>query len=71
MILLSGFGWVIVGKPIPNSIRNYHGLRQMPAAQIETILRVQSYILELTHNFSDTQDFIFCGRGINFPNLAL
>jgi len=41
----------------------------MPA-QIETILESQErYILELTHNFSDTQDFIFVGRGINFRSL--
>ena len=43
------------------------GLRQLPA-QIETILETQErYILELTHDFSDTKDFIFVGRGINFP----
>ena len=43
------------------------GLQQLPA-QIETILETQErYILELTHDFSDTKDFIFVGRGINFP----
>lgn len=43
------------------------GLRQLPA-QIETILESQErYIQELTHSFSDTTDFIFVGRGINFP----
>ncbi|MGB3557523.1 MAG: glutamine--fructose-6-phosphate transaminase (isomerizing) [Geitlerinemataceae cyanobacterium] len=43
------------------------GLRQLPA-QIEQILESQErYIEELAHEFSDTQDFIFLGRGINFP----
>lgn len=43
------------------------GLRQLPA-QIELILESQErYIQELTHQFADTQDFIFVGRGINFP----
>jgi len=36
----------------------------MPA-QIETILESQErYILELTHNFSDTQDFILSVAGL-------
>ncbi|PIG92461.1 glutamine--fructose-6-phosphate transaminase (isomerizing) [Gloeocapsopsis sp. IPPAS B-1203] len=43
------------------------GIRQLPA-QIELILESQErYIQELTHQFNDTQDFIFIGRGINFP----
>jgi glucosamine--fructose-6-phosphate aminotransferase (isomerizing) len=43
------------------------GLRQLPA-QIELILESQErYIEELAHNFAETQDFIFLGRGINFP----
>jgi glucosamine--fructose-6-phosphate aminotransferase (isomerizing) len=43
------------------------GLRQLPA-QIETILEQQEKaIAELAHDFADTQDFIFLGRGINFP----
>jgi glucosamine--fructose-6-phosphate aminotransferase (isomerizing) len=42
-------------------------LRQLPA-QIESILEIQErYIEELAHSFSATQDFIFIGRGINFP----
>ncbi|MBF2003412.1 MAG: glutamine--fructose-6-phosphate transaminase (isomerizing) [Synechococcales cyanobacterium M58_A2018_015] len=42
-------------------------LRQLPA-QIESILEVQErYIEQLAHEFEDTQDFIFIGRGINFP----
>ena len=44
------------------------GLRHIPS-QIETILDTQAeYIEELAHNFTtETKDFIFIGRGINFP----
>jgi glutamine---fructose-6-phosphate transaminase (isomerizing) len=43
------------------------GLRQLPG-QIELILEKQdSLIEELAHDFAETQDFIFIGRGINFP----
>ncbi|MGK7930191.1 MAG: glutamine--fructose-6-phosphate transaminase (isomerizing) [Microcystaceae cyanobacterium] len=43
------------------------GLRQLPN-QIELILEQQNEpIEELAHDFNDTQDFIFLGRGINFP----
>lgn len=43
------------------------GLRQLPAL-IEVILESQErYIEKLSHEFSETQDFIFIGRGINFP----
>jgi len=42
-------------------------LRQMPG-QIEAVLESQErYIEELAHEFNATQDFIFLGRGINFP----
>ena len=42
-------------------------LRQMPG-QIEAVLESQErYIEELAHEFNETQDFIFLGRGINFP----
>ncbi|MGF1522398.1 MAG: glutamine--fructose-6-phosphate transaminase (isomerizing) [Leptolyngbyaceae cyanobacterium] len=42
-------------------------LRQLPA-QIESVLESQErYIEELAHSFSDTTDFIYIGRGINFP----
>ena len=44
-----------------------NGLRQLPA-QIEVILEKQEKAIEtLAHDFADTQDFIFIGRGINFP----
>jgi len=43
------------------------GLRQLPA-QIELVLESQErYIEELAHEFNETQDFIYLGRGINFP----
>ncbi|MGL5034890.1 MAG: glutamine--fructose-6-phosphate transaminase (isomerizing) [Microcystaceae cyanobacterium] len=43
------------------------GLRQLPA-QIESILEKQEKMIEtLAHDFAETQDFIFIGRGINFP----
>ncbi|MCC3444257.1 MAG: glutamine--fructose-6-phosphate transaminase (isomerizing) [Microcoleus sp. PH2017_03_ELD_O_A] len=43
------------------------GLRQLPA-QIEKFLEIQEqYVEELSHQFTETQDFIFLGRGINFP----
>lgn len=44
-----------------------NGLRQLPAL-LELILESQErYIEELAHQFVETQDFIFLGRGINFP----
>jgi glucosamine--fructose-6-phosphate aminotransferase (isomerizing) len=43
------------------------GLRQLPA-EIEVVLEIQErYIQQLVHDFAETQDFIFLGRGINFP----
>ena len=43
------------------------GLRQLPA-QLEQVLESQErYVEELSHDFSQTQDFIFIGRGINYP----
>jgi glucosamine--fructose-6-phosphate aminotransferase (isomerizing) len=43
------------------------GLRQLPA-EIEAILETQErYIEQLVHDFAETKDFIFLGRGINFP----
>ncbi|MEA5616936.1 glutamine--fructose-6-phosphate transaminase (isomerizing) [Cronbergia sp. UHCC 0137] len=43
------------------------GLRQLPA-DIEAILETQErYIEQLVHEFAETKDFIFLGRGINFP----
>jgi glucosamine--fructose-6-phosphate aminotransferase (isomerizing) len=43
------------------------GLRQLPT-EIEAILETQErYIEQLVHDFAETKDFIFLGRGINFP----
>lgn len=43
------------------------GLRQLPA-QLEVILEGQErYIETLAHDFTETRDFIYLGRGINFP----
>ncbi|MBC6477491.1 MAG: glutamine--fructose-6-phosphate transaminase (isomerizing) [Hormoscilla sp. GM7CHS1pb] len=43
------------------------GLRQLPR-EIELTLETQSgYIEELAREFNETKDFIFVGRGINFP----
>ncbi len=43
------------------------GMRQLPA-QLEQVLESQErYVEELSHDFSETQDFIFIGRGINYP----
>ncbi|MBW4693450.1 MAG: glutamine--fructose-6-phosphate transaminase (isomerizing) [Lyngbya sp. HA4199-MV5] len=43
------------------------GLQQLPS-QIEVVLESQErYIEQLAHDFAETQDFIFLGRGINFP----
>ena len=43
------------------------GLKKIPS-QIELILNTQTaQIEEFAHEFNETQDFIFVGRGINFP----
>jgi glucosamine--fructose-6-phosphate aminotransferase (isomerizing) len=43
------------------------GLRRIPE-EIEATLERQEELTEhLAHEFADTQDFIFLGRGINFP----
>jgi len=43
------------------------GLCQLPS-QIEQILNTQEKAIEeLSHQFNETRDFVFVGRGINFP----
>lgn len=43
------------------------GLRQLPS-QIEAIIKEQNSKIEtIAHEFGETQDFIFIGRGVNFP----
>lgn len=57
-------------QSIPNSqiASIMEGLRHIPS-QIETILETQATAIEeLAHHFTtETEDFIFIGRGINFP----
>ncbi|QUY43901.1 glutamine--fructose-6-phosphate transaminase (isomerizing) [Acaryochloris sp. 'Moss Beach'] len=44
-----------------------NGLQQLPA-QLEQVLESQErYVETLAHDFVETQDFIYIGRGINFP----
>lgn len=53
--------------PLERIEKIINDLRQLPA-QIELILATQDeHIEELAREFNDTQDFIFLGRGINFP----
>ncbi|MEH1940804.1 MAG: glutamine--fructose-6-phosphate transaminase (isomerizing) [Nostoc sp.] len=54
-----------VSKDILENIIN--GLRQIPK-EIEATLESQERLTEqLAHEFAETKDFIFVGRGINFP----
>ncbi|MBD2359782.1 glutamine--fructose-6-phosphate transaminase (isomerizing) [Anabaena minutissima FACHB-250] len=43
------------------------GLRQIPQAIEDTLERQVELTEHLAHEFAETQDFIFLGRGINFP----
>ena len=53
--------------PLERMAEIIEGLRQLPA-QLELVLESQErYVEELSHDFADTQDFIFIGRGINYP----
>ncbi|AFY78659.1 MAG: glutamine--fructose-6-phosphate transaminase (isomerizing) [Hydrococcus sp. C42_A2020_068] len=53
--------------PIEKLASIVEGLRQLPG-QIELVLEKQEPLIEeLAHEFAETQDFIFIGRGINFP----
>lgn len=61
------FAWRRQTLPLERMEEILNGLRQLPA-QIELMLASQDeYIEELAREFNDTQDFIFVGRGINFP----
>ncbi|MBU7586797.1 MAG: glutamine--fructose-6-phosphate transaminase (isomerizing) [Nostoc sp. TH1S01] len=44
-----------------------NGLRQIPQEIEETLASQERLTEHLAHEFADTQDFIFLGRGINFP----
>ncbi|MGH1397354.1 MAG: glutamine--fructose-6-phosphate transaminase (isomerizing) [Trichormus sp.] len=43
------------------------GLRQIPQAIEDTLERQEKLTEQLAHEFAETKDFIFLGRGINFP----
>ncbi|MEM9808141.1 MAG: glutamine--fructose-6-phosphate transaminase (isomerizing), partial [Cyanobacteria bacterium P01_D01_bin.56] len=43
------------------------GMRQLPTQMEHVIEKQEGYTEELAHEFTDTQDFIFIGRGINYP----
>lgn len=44
-----------------------NGLRQLPSLIEQILESTEECIEELAHQFVETQDFIFIGRGINFP----
>ncbi len=44
-----------------------NGLRQLPSLIEQILESTEESIEELAHQFVETQDFIFIGRGINFP----
>ncbi|MDZ8137736.1 MAG: glutamine--fructose-6-phosphate transaminase (isomerizing) [Nostoc sp. DedQUE04] len=44
-----------------------NGLRQIPKEIEATLANQESLTEQLAHEFAETQDFIFVGRGINFP----
>ena len=43
------------------------GLRQLPNHMEQVIEQQEGYTEELAHQFTETQDFIFIGRGVNYP----
>ncbi|MEM9486380.1 MAG: glutamine--fructose-6-phosphate transaminase (isomerizing) [Cyanobacteria bacterium P01_F01_bin.116] len=42
-------------------------MRQLPNHMEHVIEKQEGYTEELAHEFTDTQDFIFIGRGVNYP----
>ncbi|NMG11528.1 glutamine--fructose-6-phosphate transaminase (isomerizing) [Brasilonema sp. UFV-L1] len=44
-----------------------NGLRQIPGEIEATLEKQEHFIEQLAHEFAETKDFIFLGRGINFP----
>ncbi|MEM9267270.1 MAG: glutamine--fructose-6-phosphate transaminase (isomerizing) [Cyanobacteria bacterium P01_F01_bin.13] len=42
-------------------------LRQLPTQMEHVIDKQEGYTEELAHSFTETQDFIFIGRGVNYP----
>ena len=43
------------------------GMRQLPNHMEQVIAQQEGYTEELAHEFTETQDFIFIGRGVNYP----
>ncbi|MEM1239430.1 MAG: glutamine--fructose-6-phosphate transaminase (isomerizing) [Cyanobacteria bacterium P01_H01_bin.26] len=52
------------GQQLAEIIEN---MRQLPTQMEHVIAQQESYTEELAHSFTDTQDFIFIGRGVNYP----
>ena len=42
-------------------------MRQLPNHMEQVIEQQEGYTEELAHSFTETQDFIFIGRGVNYP----
>ncbi len=42
-------------------------MRQLPTQMEHVIEKQEGYTEELAHDFTEAQDFIFIGRGVNFP----
>lgn len=42
-------------------------MRQLPTQMEHVIEKQEGYTEELAHDFTETQDFIFIGRGVNYP----
>jgi glucosamine--fructose-6-phosphate aminotransferase (isomerizing) len=66
-LLALDIAWHRQSLPESRLLEIIKDLRQLPA-QMEQLLQSQEkYIEELASDFNETQDFIFLGRGINFP----
>ncbi|MGJ5673698.1 MAG: glutamine--fructose-6-phosphate transaminase (isomerizing) [Nostochopsis sp.] len=53
--------------PLENLEDILKGLRQIPKEMEATLESQEKLTEQLAHEFAETQDFIFLGRGINFP----
>jgi glucosamine--fructose-6-phosphate aminotransferase (isomerizing) len=52
----------------PDTLENIiNGLREIPKEIEATLANQESLTEQLAHEFAETKDFIFIGRGINFP----
>src|SRR5512140_275959 len=64
--LLSLYVRQLLGDPVATRRRAIHELSAIPH-KIETILRKEKQIEELAHKYAKSQDFLFLGRGIQYP----